>query len=84
MSGSTELFPLHSQLPNMTPHQHLKALTDKLIDTTAIVASCTPKGKRLLKSLGKKIEDLLHPIPAQDEQRVANEMQLHIQEDKKG
>jgi hypothetical protein len=65
----------------MTPHQLLKVLTDKSTDATTI-ASCTPKGKRLLKSLGQKIEDLLHPIPAHEEQRVANEVQLHIQEDK--
>jgi hypothetical protein len=56
----------------MTPHQHLKALTDKLADATTI-ASCTPKEKRLLKSLSQKIEDLLNPLPAHEEQRVANE-----------
>jgi hypothetical protein len=50
MSRSTELFPQHCQLPNMTPHKHLKALTDKLADNTAI-ASCTPKEKRMLKTL---------------------------------
>jgi hypothetical protein len=73
ISGSTELFPQHFQLRDMTSHQHLKALTDILADATAI-ASGTPKGKRLFQALGQKIEDLLHPLPAQEEQRVANEM----------
>ena len=27
-SGLTELFPKHCQLPNLTPHQHFRALTD--------------------------------------------------------
>jgi hypothetical protein len=56
----------------MTPHQHLKALTDKLADAIAI-ASGTPKEERLLQPLGQKIEDSLHPLPAQEEQRVADE-----------
>jgi hypothetical protein len=30
ISGSTELFPQHCQVPNLTAHQHLRALTDKL------------------------------------------------------
>ncbi len=80
ISGSTELFPQHFQLRDMTSHQHLKALTDILADATAI-ASGTPKGKRLFQALGQKIEDLLHPLPAQEEQRVANEMWLLIQEE---
>jgi hypothetical protein len=46
-SGSTKLFPQHCQLPDMTPHQHLHALTDELADKTP-QASTTPKGKRLL------------------------------------
>ncbi len=28
--GSTELFPQHCQLPDMTPHQHFKELTNEL------------------------------------------------------
>ena len=27
ISGSTELFPQHCQLPSLTPHQHFRALT---------------------------------------------------------
>ncbi len=33
--GSTELFPQHWQMPNMTPQQHFCALTDKLAKSTA-------------------------------------------------
>jgi hypothetical protein len=40
-SASMELFPQHCQLPNLTPHQHLRELTNKLADSTAI-ASATP------------------------------------------
>jgi hypothetical protein len=29
ISGSTELFPQHCQLPDLTPHQHLEAMMDK-------------------------------------------------------
>ncbi len=43
ISGSTELFPQHCQLPNLMPHQHLRALTDELAEATKL-ASNTPKG----------------------------------------
>jgi hypothetical protein len=36
-------------------------------------ASTTPKGKRLLRYLTQKIDDLLHPAPPCNEQRVTNE-----------
>ena len=83
VSGSTELFPLHCQLPNLTPHQHLRALTDELTKATAL-ASQTTKGKRLIKYLGKKIDSLLNPIPVQEEQRVAEAMQLQVQQRNQG
>ncbi len=54
ISGSTELFLQHCQLPDMTPHQHLRALMEELAEATA-VASNTPKGKHLLKFLIKKM-----------------------------
>jgi hypothetical protein len=47
ISGSTELFLQHCQLPDMTPHQHLRVLTDELTDG-ATKATHTPKDKRLL------------------------------------
>jgi hypothetical protein len=71
--GSTKLFPQHCQMPNMTPHQHFRALTDELAELTAI-ASATDKGQRLIKLLQSKIKDILHPPvlvhPPQAAQRV--------------
>ncbi len=56
---------------------------DKLADATAI-ASGTPKGRRWLQSLGQKIDGLLHPLPAQEEQRVADETRLRIDKEEQG
>jgi hypothetical protein len=36
ISGSTELFPQHCQLPDMTLHKHLRALTEELVEATAV------------------------------------------------
>jgi hypothetical protein len=69
--GLLELFLQLCQLPDMTPHQHLHTLTDKMADKTP-QASTTPKGKRLLRHLAQKIKDLLHPAPPCEEQRVTN------------
>jgi hypothetical protein len=44
---------------------------DELAKATKL-ASNTPKGKRLLKYLIQKIDDLMHPISPNEEQRVAN------------
>jgi hypothetical protein len=60
--GSTELFPQHCQLPDMSPHQHLCALTNKLSDL-APPANGIPKGKHLLRLLQKLVQALLHPPP---------------------
>jgi hypothetical protein len=69
--GSTELFPQHCQLPDMTPHQHLRALTDELtIGATKVTH--TPKGKRLLGLLRDKITTMLAPPPTLEKHRVAN------------
>ncbi len=78
ISGSAELFPQHCQIPNMSPHQHLRALTDELRDTTAVAAS-TSKGRRLLKLLQCNLQTILNP-PASTatpmtEQRVTKEQQ---------
>jgi hypothetical protein len=59
----------------MTPHQCLRALTDQLAEATA-VASNTPKEKQLLNFLVQKNEDLLHPAPPIEEQRVKKKEQL--------
>jgi hypothetical protein len=74
VSGSTNLFPQHCQLPSMTPHQHFCALTNELTEHTA-QANSTPKGWRLLKLLGTRIESLLHPPPILEAQRVIAERQ---------
>ncbi len=44
VSGSTELFPQHCQLPNLTPHQHLRELTDELA-VEGTKAGTTTKGR---------------------------------------
>jgi hypothetical protein len=43
ISGSTELFPQHCQLPSLTQHQHFRALTEELTENTN-VAGVTLKG----------------------------------------
>jgi hypothetical protein len=83
ISGSTELLPQHCQLPNLSPHQHLRALTDELADATKLAGN-TPKGKRLLKYLIQKTDNLLHPTPPNKEQRLANKTQLARRKKNKG
>jgi hypothetical protein len=63
----------------MTPHQHFCTLTDELTDLTA-QANSTPKGCRLLKLLGTRIETLLHPPPILEQQRVIAERQHEARE----
>ncbi len=82
--GSTELFPQHCQLPNLTANQHFRKLTDKLAYEMAM-ANKTPMGKRLIKLLQSRIKQILEPtlVPtAQDaqeqEQRVREQGQLVI------
>ncbi len=71
ISGSTELFPQHCQLPDMTPHQISRALTDGLTDRATEVTH-TLKGKCLLWLLQDKITTMFVPPPILEEQRVAN------------
>jgi hypothetical protein len=66
--GSTELFPQHCQIPNLSPNAHLKALTEELQATTKL-ATGTTKGRRLIKHLAKAIKTILLP-PNVEEQRV--------------
>jgi hypothetical protein len=70
--GSTKLFPQHCQLPDMTLHQHFCALTDKLIECSH-PAGATAEGRRLLKLLQQRIDNILHPPPPADKQRVKDE-----------
>jgi hypothetical protein len=72
ISGSAELFLQHCQLPDMTPHQHLCALTNELING-APKAIHTPRGKSLLQLLRDKNTMILVPPPTLEEQRVAND-----------
>ncbi len=73
ISGSTELFPQHCQLPDMTPHQHFCALTDKLTADTDC-ASTTQKGGHTCQLLQDRITALLAPPPTAEEQRVNNDI----------
>jgi hypothetical protein len=70
VSGSTELFPQHCQLPDMTPHQHFRALVDELSDDVDR-QSTSPKGRRILALLGECLKILLAQPPTLEEQRVA-------------
>jgi hypothetical protein len=69
ISGSTDLFPQHCQLPDMTPHQHFRALVDKMSDDVDR-QSTTPKGRRILNLLQTRLTTLLAPPPTAAEQRV--------------
>ena len=71
ISGSTELFPQHCQLPSLTPMQHLRALTKEIHEETAKVAN-TPKGRKMIVMLQNNLKKILSPstVPV-EEQRVA-------------
>ncbi len=58
ISGSTELFLQHCQLPNLSADQHFRALTDKLAHEMA-TANKTPMGRCLIKLLQSKIMEIL-------------------------
>jgi hypothetical protein len=83
ISGSTELFPQHCQVLNLTAHQHLQTLIDELAENTSM-ARATPKGRRLIKLLQSKINTILTPPDANAtqmaEQRVGEEQQRVIDE----
>jgi hypothetical protein len=64
------LFPQHCQLPDFTPLQHLRALTQELTDETKIAAQ-TQQGRKLLKQLQTNLNNIINPSAAQtEEQRV--------------
>jgi hypothetical protein len=63
----------------MTPHQHLRALTDESTNG-ATEATHTSKGKRPLQLLREKISMILAPPPTLEEQRVANNNIIFQQE----
>ncbi len=80
ISGSTELFLQHCQLPSLTQHQHFCALTEELTENTDI-AGVTPKGQRLFKLLGTLIKTILDPPPVSDKQRVILDHQKAAREE---
>ena len=69
ISGSAELFPQHCQLPNLTPHEHIEALTLELTNE-AREAATTPKGKALIKLLRTHLDAILEPPITEPQQRV--------------
>jgi hypothetical protein len=82
--GSTELFPQHCQLPNLTTNQYFRALTDKLAYETA-TANKTPTGRRLIKLLQSRIKQIVEPThepmeqeAQEQEQRVRLQQQMVI------
>ncbi len=79
VSGSTELFPQHCQLPDMTPHQQFQALTDELTADTDRT-STTPKGRRILLLLKDQITTLLLPPLTDEEQRVRDDASREAQQ----
>jgi hypothetical protein len=74
ISGSIKLFPQHCQLPDMSPHQHLQALTKEL-QARATEANTTTKGRQILRMLQDRITAMLSPPPSQEEQRVEELLQ---------
>ncbi len=86
ISGLTELFPQHCQLPNLTPDQHFRALTDKLANETA-TANKTPTGRCLIKLPQSRIKQIVEPTAGitkqeakEQEQRVRMQHQRVIDE----
>ncbi len=84
--GSTELFPQHCQLPNLTPDQHFRALTEELAKETAM-ANNTATGRRLIKLLQSRIKQIVEPMAViteqeakEQEQRVRMQQQRVIDE----
>ncbi len=72
--GSTELFPQHCQLPNLTPDQHFRTLTDKLANETAM-ANKTPTGRCLTKLLQSRIKQIVEPTAGITEQEAKEQEQ---------
>ena len=70
ISGSAELFPQHCQVPNLSPYEHLRALTDEL-QTAAHSIKATPKGRVMIKIQCQQLNDLTAPAQTLPEQRVS-------------
>jgi hypothetical protein len=74
ISGLTELFWQHCQLPNLTLNQHFCALTEELAKETA-TANNTPRGHRLIKILQNKIKQIMEPPAILTDQEVTEQEQ---------
>ncbi len=72
ISGSTELFPQHCQLPSLTPIQHLRALTDELTDESHKAVQYAT-GRSLIRQLHANIQKILHPDRALAETQRVND-----------
>ncbi len=70
----------------MSPHQHLRALTDELRGSMAVAAS-TSKGQCLLKLLQSNLQTILNPPPLtatpRTEQRVTKKQQRVREEEQR-
>jgi hypothetical protein len=63
----------------MSPHQHLRALTNKLTNGAAAANTAT-KGKWLLRMLCNKIKAMFAPPMPEGEQMVVNNSDLQTRE----
>jgi hypothetical protein len=70
ISGSAELFPQHCQVPNLSPKEHLCALTEEL-QTTAQSVKETTKGRAMIRVLQQQLDELIKPVQTPPEQRVS-------------
>jgi hypothetical protein len=70
ISGSAELFPQHCQVSNLSPKEHLRALTEEL-QTTAQSVNETPKGRAMIRTLQQQLNELIAPVRKPPEQRVS-------------
>jgi hypothetical protein len=69
ISWSAELFPQHCQVPNLSPNEHLRALTKRLAITTSSVSKTTT-GRDMIKVPQAHLDALIEPVPYPSEQRV--------------
>jgi hypothetical protein len=81
ISGSTEWFPQHCQIPCLTKHQHFWALTEEFEVVEEV--NMTPAGRHLIKTLQMKIKHALNPPDVQEEQRVREQEQKVERENEK-
>jgi hypothetical protein len=73
ISSSADLFQQQSQVPNLSPTKHLKALTNRLATETTN-ATTTPKEKGHLKIIRTHLYALITPPPATAKQWVTASM----------